>query len=66
MLKRVDERYGNPSNFTDIIMNDIKRFQHIADGDYKKFTEFVNFIEKSYRDFGHIKMEKKKNQTPTL
>ena len=57
MWKRLDDKYGKASKLTDVIMNDIKRFKPIVEGDHRRFTEFANLVEKSYRDLCRIKME---------
>ena len=58
MWARLDDRFGKPSKLTDAIMNEIKRFRQLSDGDLKRFTEFVNMVEKGYRDLVRIGMER--------
>ena len=57
MWRRLDERYGRSSKLTDAIMYDIKCLRNVAEGDGRRFTEFVNTIERSYRDLSRISME---------
>ena len=55
--ERLDDRYGKPSKLTDVIMYDIKKLKPVADGEDKKFLEFVDCIERSYRELKRVGME---------
>ena len=57
MWSRLDERYGRSSKITDAIMYDIKHLKTVPDGDGRRFAEFVNTVERSYRDLSRISME---------
>ena len=65
-MRRLDERYGKPSKLTDVIMNDIKHFRAIVEGDYKQFTEFVNLVENSCHDLERTKMEREISNSHTV
>ena len=58
MWARLDEKYGKASKFPDAVMNDIKRYRTIKEGDDKRFTEFVDLIERGYRDLSWLKLER--------
>ena len=56
MWVRLNDRYGRSSKITDAIMYDIKHLKAVSDNDGKRFTEFVNTIERCYRDLTRIQM----------
>ena len=58
MWKRLDEKYGEASKLIDVIMDDITKFQRIRDGDNSKFIEFVDTVERGYRDLARLNLEK--------
>ena len=41
MWKRLDEKYGDPTKVTDIIIDEIRRTRIIREGEEKRFVEFV-------------------------
>ena len=55
--ERLDDRYGKASKLTDVIMYDIKKLKPVSDGEDKKFLEFVDCIERSYRELKRVNME---------
>jgi len=55
--ERLDDRYGKASKLTDVIMHDIKKLKPVAEGEDKKFLEFVDCIERSYRELKRVDME---------
>ena len=50
MLKRLDEKYGDPAKIADVVIDSIKRVKVIKEGDHEKFIEFVDVVEDAYRD----------------
>ena len=50
MWKRLDERYGDPAKVADVIINGIRRTRIIREGEEKRFVDFVEIVEDSYRD----------------
>ena len=66
MWARLDEKFGDPGKVTDVIINDIKRFKVIREGESKKFVEFVDMIEDSYRDLKRLGIEKEITTTSSV
>ena len=50
----------------DAIIDEIKRFKPIRDGDHKKLIEFVGVIEEGYRDIGRLSMEREITTTSSV
>ena len=50
MWKRFDEKYGKLSKLADVVMYDFKKLHAIREGDDKWFIDFVDIVEKGYRD----------------
>ena len=57
MWKRLDEKYGRISKLTDAIMLELKQLRVLQEGDGQKFINFVDKIEKCYRDLSIIGKE---------
>ena len=55
--KKLDEKYGKTSVIADLIMNQIEKFRTIKDEDNKRFIEFIDIVEKRYRDFSRMKVD---------
>ena len=66
MWQRLDEEYGDPATVADTIVNEIKRFTPIADGDKKKFLDFVAVIEGGHRDLKRLSMEREITTTSSV
>ena len=66
MWARLDEKFGDPGKVTDVMINDIKRFKVIREGESKKFVEFVDMIEDSYRDLKRLGIEKEITTTSSV
>ena len=66
MWARLDEKFGDPGKVTDVIINDIKRFKVIREGESKKFVEFVDMTEDSYRDLKRLGIEKEITTTSSV
>ena len=58
MWKRLEEKYGKKSRFTDTIMNEIKRLVPVSEGDNEGFVDLVNTVESGYRDLERLRLEK--------
>ena len=58
MWKRLDEKYGKPSKLIDVVMVDIKNAKPILQGDDKRIVEFIDVIERGYRDLTRMNLEK--------
>jgi hypothetical protein len=63
MIKRLDEKYGDPSKITDSIMSGISKFRKIENDDNKRILEFIGIIERAYHDLKGVKMEREINNT---
>ena len=61
MLKRLDEKFGDPSKMIDSIIGEIQRFRKIENDDNKRLIDFINIIERAYHDLKSVKMEKEIN-----
>ena len=57
MWKRLDEKYGDPTKVTDIIIDEIRRTRIIREGEEKRFVEFVEIVEDGYRDLKSLGLE---------
>ena len=66
MWERLDEKYADPAKITDVIINTIQNFKTIKENDNKKFIEFVNVIEDSYRDLVNLGLEKEITTTSSV
>ena len=58
MWRRLDEKYGKASKLTDAVMNDIKRMRPVREGEYKKFIELVDVVERGSRCHGKLRLPK--------
>ena len=66
MWSRLDEKYGDLSKVADLVINDIRRLKHVKEGDNKKFIEFIQIIERGYRDLTLLNIEKEILNTGTV
>ena len=57
MWQRLDEKYGDPAKDADVIIDGIKRFRMLREGEDKRFVEFVTLIEDGYRDLKRLGLE---------
>ena len=63
IMKRLDEKYGDPSKMTDAIISEITGFKKIENDDNKRIIEFINLIDKANHDLKGVKMEHEINNT---
>ena len=66
MWQRLDQRYGKASKLADVVMYDIKQLRSIKEGEEKKFLEFVETIERGYRDLARLKIEHEISNTSVV
>lgn len=66
MLKRLDEKYGDPAKVVDVIIDSINAVKVIKDGEHKRFVEFVNIVEDAYRDLVILGLEKEITTTSSV
>ena len=45
MWQHLDEKYGDPAKVVDVIIDGIKRFRMLREGEDKRFTDFATLIE---------------------
>ena len=57
MWQRLDEKYGDPAKVADVIIDEIKLFRMLREGEDKRFIEFVTLIEDGYRDLKRLDLE---------
>ena len=60
MIKKLDEEYGDPSALTDLVVNEIKKFDMKGS---RKLIEFIDVVEKAYFDLKKLNMEKEISNT---
>lgn len=56
MMKKIDDRYGNPSKLVEAILSDIKDLKPVLEGSSKGFIEVVDIVERAYLDLKKIKL----------
>ena len=66
MWKRLDEKYGDPTKVTDIIIDEIQRTRIIREGEEKRFVEFVEIVEDGYRDLKRLGLESEITTTSSV
>ena len=66
MWKRLDEKYGDPTKVTDIIIDEIRRTRIIREGEEKRFVEFVETVEDGYRDLKRLGLESEITTTSSV
>ena len=57
MWRRLDEVYGNPAKVVDIIMNEIKRLEPVAENDYCGLIALIDMVESGYMDLARLQIE---------
>ena len=57
MWQRLDEKYGDPAKIADVIIDGIRRFRTLKEGEDKRFIEFVTLVEDGYRDLTRLGLE---------
>ena len=57
MWRRLDEKYGDPAKIADVIIDGIRRFRTLKEGEDKRFIEFVTLVEDGYRDLTRLGLE---------
>lgn len=66
MLKRLDEKYGDPAKLADVVIDSIKVVKVIKEGEHKRFIDFVNVIEDAYQDLRRLGLEKEITTTSSV
>ena len=66
MWKRLDEKYGDPTKVTDIIIDEIRRTRIIREGEEKRFVKFVEIVEDGYRDLKRLGLESEITTTSSV
>lgn len=66
MWKRLNEKYGDPTKVTDIIIDEIRRTRIIREGEEKRFVEFVEIVEDGYRDLKRLGLESEITTTSSV
>ena len=57
MWQLLDEKYGDPAKVADVIIDGIKRFRILREGEDKRFIDFVTLVEDGYRDPKRLGLE---------
>ena len=66
MWKRLDEKYGDPAKVAAVIIDGIRRTRFIREGEEKRFVEFVEIVEDSYRDLKRLSLESEITTTSSV
>ncbi|CAB4029356.1 Hypothetical predicted protein [Paramuricea clavata] len=66
MLKRLDEKYGDPAKIADAVIESIKEVKVIKEGEHKRFINFVNIVEDAYQDLRRLGLEKEITTTSSV
>ena len=57
MWARLDDKYGDPTKVTDVIIDAIQNFKTIQKGETKKLPDFITVLEDGYRDLKRLGLE---------
>ena len=57
MWRRPDEKYGDPAKIADVIIDSIRRFRTLKEGEDKRFIELVTIVEDGYKDLSRLVLE---------
>ena len=57
MWQPLDEKYGDPARCANVIIDVIKLFIILREGENKRFIKFVTLIEDGYKDLKRIGLE---------
>ncbi|XP_022806416.1 uncharacterized protein LOC111343493 [Stylophora pistillata] len=57
MWQRLNEKYGDPAKVADVIIDEIKRFRMLREGEDHRFIDFVTLLEDGYRDLKRLGLE---------
>ena len=66
MWKYLDEKYADPAKVVDAVMNAIHVFKPMKENDNKRFVEFVDIVEDSYRDLVRLGLETEITTTSSI
>ena len=55
--RRLDEKYGDPAKIADVIIDGIRRFRTLKEGEDNCFIEFVTLVGDGYRDLTRLGLE---------
>ena len=58
MIKRLDEKFGEPSKIIDSIISEIQKYKKIDNDDSRRLIELINIVERAFYDLRSLKMEK--------
>ena len=66
MWKRLDEKYAEPSRVIDAILKEIKKLKPVKENDNNKFAQFVDTVERSYRDLKRLGLHNEISNASTV
>ena len=66
MWKRLDDKYGEPSKFIDVVMYEIQKMKHMKEGDNSKFMQMVVTVERAYRDLERLHLHEQVSNASTV
>ena len=56
MMKRLDDRYGNPLKLVEAVLSDIKDLKSVPERSSKRFTEMVDVVERAFLDLKKLNL----------
>ena len=63
MISRLNTKYANPCKLTDCVVNDIKQLGIIPEGNFEKFIDSVNILERAWLDMSKFDLKKEMNSS---
>ena len=66
MWKRLDEKYGDPAKIADLVIDSVRRYRFIKEGEDKRFVDFVDLIESGHRDLKRLGLEREITTTSSV
>ena len=66
MWARLDEKYGDPTKITDVVINAIQNCKPIKEGESRKLLEFITTVEDGYRDLKRLGLQSEITTTSSV
>lgn len=54
MVSRLEEKYGNLTKLTEVIVHDLKKLRPVGEGDSVKLIHLINVVERSFLDLQKV------------
>ena len=59
MIKRLDEKFGEPSKIIDSIISEIQKYKKIDNDDSRRLIELINIVERAFYDLRSLKWKRR-------